>query len=109
MIENGLHWIMDMMFRDDECQARTENAPANFTTIKHMALNLIQAKIARQKGFHEDPRLVATWDDDYVASTTTWQVRLRGKYDYVASATTRQVPSGVEFFTTIPLGSQRLR
>ena len=25
-------------FRDDECRIRTDHAPANFTTIKHMAL-----------------------------------------------------------------------
>ena len=30
------------MFRDDECRVRTNHAPANFTTIKHMALNLLQ-------------------------------------------------------------------
>src|SRR5271156_5259916 len=39
-IENSLHWVMDMVFRDDECRVRTEHAPANFTTIKHMAHNL---------------------------------------------------------------------
>ena len=39
-IENSLHWVMDMVFRDDECRVRTENAPTNFTTIKHMAHNL---------------------------------------------------------------------
>ena len=32
-IENSLHWVMDMMFRDDECRVRTEHAPANFTKI----------------------------------------------------------------------------
>jgi len=42
MVENGLHWVMDMMFRDDECRIRTDHAPANFTTIKHIALNLIR-------------------------------------------------------------------
>ena len=36
-IENSLHWVMDMIFRDDECRVRTDHAPANFTTIKHMA------------------------------------------------------------------------
>ena len=41
-IENSLHWVMDMVFRDDECRVRTDNAPANFTTIKHMAHNLIR-------------------------------------------------------------------
>ena len=28
----------DVVFRDDECRVRIEHAPANFTTIKHMAL-----------------------------------------------------------------------
>jgi hypothetical protein len=26
-IENSLHWVMDMVFRDDECRVRTDNAP----------------------------------------------------------------------------------
>ena len=26
-IENSLHWVMDMIFRDDECRIRTEHAP----------------------------------------------------------------------------------
>jgi predicted transposase YbfD/YdcC len=34
---------MDMIFRDDECRIRTDHAPANFTTIKHMALNLTKS------------------------------------------------------------------
>jgi predicted transposase YbfD/YdcC len=47
-IENSLHWVMDMMFRDDECRVRTDHAPANFTTIKHMAHNLRR----REQGFN---------------------------------------------------------
>jgi predicted transposase YbfD/YdcC len=43
MVENGLRWVMDVTFRDDQCRIRTDHAPANFTTIKHMALNLIQS------------------------------------------------------------------
>ena len=39
-VENSLHWVMDMIFRDDECRIRTQHAPANFTTLKHMAHNL---------------------------------------------------------------------
>jgi hypothetical protein len=34
---------MDMLFRDDECRIRTDNAPANFATIKHMAGNLLRS------------------------------------------------------------------
>ena len=46
-IENGLHWVMDMVFRDDECRIRKDNAPANFTTLKHMASNLVRGPRAR--------------------------------------------------------------
>ena len=49
-VENSLHWVMDMTFRDDECRVRTDNAPANFTTIKHMAHNLLRR--AHGKDFH---------------------------------------------------------
>ena len=41
-IENSLHWVMDMIFRDDECRVHTDNAPENFATLKHMANNLIR-------------------------------------------------------------------
>jgi len=34
---HSLHWVMDIVFRDDECRVRTQNAPANFVTLKHMA------------------------------------------------------------------------
>jgi hypothetical protein len=40
LIENGLHWVLDMVFRDDECRLSKDHAPANFCTIKHMAQNL---------------------------------------------------------------------
>jgi predicted transposase YbfD/YdcC len=33
-IETSLHWVMDMLFRDDERRVRTDNAPENFATLK---------------------------------------------------------------------------
>jgi len=42
MVENGLHWVMDVTFRDDPMPHPHRSRPANFTTIKHMALNLIR-------------------------------------------------------------------
>ncbi len=65
-VENSLHWIMDMIFRDDECRIRTENAPANFTTLKHMAHNLIRK--APGKDSLRLKRKTASWDDDFLAS-----------------------------------------
>ena len=65
-IENSLHWTMDMVFRDDECRVRTDHAPANFTTIKHMAYNLIRK--ASSKDSLRVRRKAAAWDDTFLAS-----------------------------------------
>jgi predicted transposase YbfD/YdcC len=65
-IENRLHWVMDMIFRDDECRVRTNHAPANFTTIKHMAHNLIRR--AKGRDSFRLKRKIAAWDDDFLAS-----------------------------------------
>jgi len=65
-VENSLHWVMDMIFRDDECRVRTDHAPANFTTLRHMALNLIRK--APSKDSLRLKRKVAAWDDDFLAS-----------------------------------------
>ncbi|WP_372069885.1 ISAs1 family transposase (plasmid) [Tistrella mobilis] len=65
-IENSLHWVMDMVFRDDDCRVRTQNAPANFTTLKHMAHNLLRQ--APGKDSLRLRRKVAAWDDDFLAS-----------------------------------------
>ena len=65
-IENSLHWVLDMVFRDDECRVRTDHAPANFTTIKHMAQNLLRRP--SDKHSLRARRKAAAWDDDFLAS-----------------------------------------
>ena len=65
-IENSLHWVMDMTFRDDECRVRTNHAPANFTTIKHMAHNLLRRPASKDS--FRLRRKVAGWDDEFLAS-----------------------------------------
>ena len=68
-VENSLHWVMDMVFRDDECRVRTANAPANFTTLKHMAHNLFR-KVKTRDSLRLR-RKVAAWGDDFLASLVT--------------------------------------
>ena len=65
-VENSLHWVMDMTFRDDERRIRTENAPANFTTLNHMALNLFRKSSGKDS--MRMRRHTAAWDDDYLVS-----------------------------------------
>lgn len=61
-IENGLHWVMDLAFRDDECRIRTLNAPANFVTMKHAASNLLRT--SKGKESLQLKRHIAAWGTD---------------------------------------------
>jgi predicted transposase YbfD/YdcC len=65
-VENSLHWVMDMVFRDDECRLRADHAPANFTTLKHMAHNLLRK--APGKLSVRLKRKAAAWDDNFLTS-----------------------------------------
>jgi predicted transposase YbfD/YdcC len=65
-IENALHWVMDMTFHDDERRIRTEHAPANFTTLRHIAHNLYRK--APGKDSIRLRRKAAAWDDDFLVS-----------------------------------------
>src|SRR5262249_29255430 len=41
-IENKLHWVLDIAFRQDENRARKDNAPNNLAVLQHIALNLLK-------------------------------------------------------------------
>ena len=65
MVENGLHWVLDMIFRDDECRVRTDNAPANLAIVKHIALNVLRTGKTRDS--LRMRRKVAAWDEEALA------------------------------------------
>ncbi|MCP4099057.1 MAG: ISAs1 family transposase [Planctomycetaceae bacterium] len=68
-VENGLHWVMDMVFRDDECRIRKDNSPANFAAIKHMASNILRG--SKAKGSMRSKRHEAAWDEDFLCNLVT--------------------------------------
>ena len=62
-IENTLHWTLDMSFGDDACRIRQDNAPLAIATIRHVALNFLQAAKQKRESIKR-LRKQAGWDDD---------------------------------------------
>ena len=62
-VENGLHWVMDMVFRDDECRVRKDNSPANFTASP--PYNTWQATCYDCQKEREACAPNATWNEDF--------------------------------------------
>jgi len=66
-IENGLHWVLDIAFREDESRIRKGHAPANFSLLRRMALMLLKKETTAKVGI-KIKRLKAGWATSYLES-----------------------------------------
>ena len=64
-VENPLHWVLDIAFREDECRIRNGHAPENFTLLRHLAVSALNQEKTAKIG-SKNKRLRAGWDDDYL-------------------------------------------
>jgi predicted transposase YbfD/YdcC len=64
-VENRVHWILDVAFREDESRIRTDHSPANMALLRHMALNLLTQERTAKVGT-KAKRLKAGWDPAYL-------------------------------------------
>jgi predicted transposase YbfD/YdcC len=66
MIENALHWTLDVVFNDDQSRLRKGHGAHNMAVVRHFALNLVRA--ISDKRSIKRRRKVAGWNLDYLAS-----------------------------------------
>ena len=69
-IENKLHWVLDLAFREDEARHRANNTAQNMTTLRHFALNIVKQDPDRKLGV-ANCRKRAGWDRNYLIKLMT--------------------------------------
>lgn len=63
-IENGLHWVLDVVFREDDSRKRAGHAGANLAMIRKVAVSLLRRAPGKASGVTK--RLKAGWNDEYL-------------------------------------------
>ena len=64
-IENGLHWHLDMTFREDANRVQQKTEAANFSLLRKMALSMLKRNPSKHS--IDVKRLMAALDPDFLA------------------------------------------
>ncbi len=64
-VENQLHWVLDVSFKEDKCRGCQGYSAENFTVMRHIAVNLLSQEKTAKVGI-ENKRLKAGWDNRYL-------------------------------------------
>ena len=67
-IENSLHWVLDVIFREDDCRVRKDHAPHNFAALRKFALALLRQDTQYPKRSLRSRRKTAERLPDYRAA-----------------------------------------
>ena len=62
-VENGLHWTLDVAFREDESRSRVGHVAANLAVVRHASATLLKEEPTGKGGVQT--RMRVAWDEKY--------------------------------------------
>jgi predicted transposase YbfD/YdcC len=72
-VENQLHWALDVVFDEDQCRVRKDNAAENLAVVRHIALslhnkhgNVVEVNGRKRKTGLANRRQLASWNKPYL-------------------------------------------
>ena len=65
LIENQLHWVLDVTFNEDACRIRTEHAPENLALLKRWSINLLNKETSYKRSTRQKAKR-ASMDEEYM-------------------------------------------
>lgn len=71
-VENALHWVLDVTFREDDSRVRDRTAARNLALLRKIALNLV-ARDRDSRASLRGRRKKAAWNDGYMLQIITGQ------------------------------------
>jgi predicted transposase YbfD/YdcC len=66
-VENGLHWVLDVAFREDRSRIHSENGAQNFALLRRIALNALKRDTQLKHGIRVKQKNCG-WDHEYLLS-----------------------------------------
>ncbi len=68
--ENGLHWVLDVTFREDDCRPREGHGPQNLALLRRVAVSLLKGDKGSKDSI-QTKRPRAGWDESYLLRLLT--------------------------------------
>ena len=69
-IEDAPHWVLDVVFQEDQCRARRDNAAEKLALLRRLAMSLLAKKGTKHASLRVKGR-TAGWDDQLMAQVPT--------------------------------------
>lgn len=66
-IENGLHYVLDVSFNEDQCRVRKDHGPENLSRLRRLTANLL--RLNGSKRSIKGQRKRCGWSDEYLFQT----------------------------------------